>query len=158
MRRLLRALRGREGMTLLEVVLGMTISTVLLLGIALILPSVQANYVNQIEGNYSRQVGENVADALKGQLATARVSALTGEAITFTGDYGEHTLVFDQVNPVIPGLSYDGKYFLGKQVSVRVENAGSETQPVYRVTVRVHSGNTSAAAPYVAERLVKPLG
>ncbi|MGI6201192.1 MAG: hypothetical protein ACOYJA_10510 [Christensenellales bacterium] len=158
MSRLLRALKSKAGMTLLEVVLGMTISTILLLGIALILPSVQTNYVNQIEGNYSRLVGDNVADALKGQLAAGRVTALTGEAITFTGDYGSHTIAFDQINPVVPGLSYDGKYYLGKQVSVRVDNAGSAAEPVYRVTVRVTSGNTSSAAPYVTERLVRPLG
>lgn len=157
-----KVLHSKGGFTLLEVILGMSISTILMLSIVTLLPIIQLNYVNSIETSYSQVMASNIADALKNQIAFSYVQEITAEHIVYYSEFslnadGVTELRFDEENPQIAGLTYDKNYYMSKRVQVSVKELSVETSPYrdFEITVTVYSTKGSNKLPYVLTRNVR---
>lgn len=152
--RLFKVLGGKRGFTLIEVILGMTISTILLLTLAGIVPAMSLAYVNNIELSYSRMTANNIADAVKNQLTVAQIVELDANHVRYFNEYKDNVINFSDDNPVIPGLSYDERSYMYKTAWVTVGGK----PPNLTVTVRViTNAGTGDGQEYTLTREIKQL-
>lgn|GEM_PF-4236356 len=136
-----RLLHSKKGFTLLELVIAMTVSTVLMLGVAGIMPSLMRTHARSIDHLYARAIANSVEEALQNELSFATDISVTdgGARLTYTGDYGQKTIDGQADPPVIEGLAYDQKYYMGKTVTIAFSYAADVVTA--DVTVTGQQGN-----------------
>lgn len=120
MSRLGNHLKNKKGFTLMEMIIAMAVSTVLMLGIAFVLPSFVKMQAASIELSYAKLISDGIEEALENELAFSRDVSVSEdkETLTYTGAYGKKT-INGSSNPVtIEGLSYDARYYMNKQVNI----------------------------------------
>ena len=121
MSRLRALLRKERGFTLIEMIVAMTVSAMLMAGIAALLPSFVKIHAHSIDLSYAKKISNSIEEALGNELSFAsRVSvSADGAILTYTGRHGEKTVDGNADPPVVEGLAYDPGYYMGQQVTLR---------------------------------------
>ncbi|WP_288233796.1 MULTISPECIES: PulJ/GspJ family protein [Anaerotruncus] len=151
MSRLRALLRKKRGFTLIEMIVAMTVSALLMAGIAALLPSFVKIHAHSIDLSYAKKISNSIEEALGNELSFAsRVSvSADGAVLTYTGRHGEKTVDGDTDPPVVEGLAYDPGYYMGQQVTLRFSLDGEVC------TVSIAVRDRTGGSLYSADRPIR---
>lgn len=158
MRRALgKTLRGRRGFTLLEAVLAVALTALVFTAVAALLPALGKSYFTILDTARAKQLANNVADGVEGQLSYVRTLTISEDGTTavYTDADGAKTLPDADRSapgkPVIPGLAYDDKAYMDDDTALSFTLEGD----VCTVAVTVSRGERTLCAMTRSFRVVK---